>query len=208
MKAKLFLVLILITSFIFAQSKKDYPIQPIPFTQVKVEKGFWFDRMETNRTVTIPYALKLCEETGRIKNFAIAGGSEKGDFCSKYYFDDSDVYKVIEGASYALMLKPDKELEKQLDRIISLISSAQEKDGYLYTVRTMGSHKFERVTGPSRWLNEEGSHELYNLGHLYEAAVAHSMATKKKTLLNVALKSADLVCNVFGPGKISLPSGH
>ncbi len=208
MKAKLFFVLILMTSFIFAQTKRDYPIQPVPFTQVKVEKGFWFDRMETNRTVTIPYALKLCEETGRIKNFAIAGGSEKGDFCSKYYFDDSDVYKVIEGASYALMLKPDKELENQLDKIISLISSAQEKDGYLYTVRTMGSHKFERVTGPSRWLNEEGSHELYNLGHLYEAAVAHSMATKKKTLLNVALKSADLVCNVFGSGKISLPSGH
>src|SRR3989339_1657214 len=208
MKAKLFLVLILMTSFIFAQTKRDYPIQPIPFTQVKVEKGFWFDRMETNRTVTIPYALKLCEETGRIKNFAIAGGSEKGDFCSKYYFDDSDVYKVIEGASYALMLKPDKKLEEQLDKIISLIASAQEKDGYLYTVRTMGSHKFERVTGPSRWLNEEGSHELYNVGHLYEAAVAHFMATKKKTLLNVALKSADLVCSVFGPGKISLPSGH
>jgi len=208
MRARIFFLLVITTAIITAQIKKDYPIQPVPFTQVKVEKGFWYDRMETNRTVTIPYALKLCEETGRIKNFAIAGGSEKGDFCSKYYFDDSDVYKVIEGASYALMLKPDKKLEKQLDKIISLIAFAQEKDGYLYTVRTMGSHKFERVTGPSRWLNEEGSHELYNLGHLYESAVAHFMATKKKTLLNVALKSADLVCNVFGPGKISLPSGH
>ncbi|TSA26506.1 MAG: glycoside hydrolase family 127 protein [Ignavibacteriales bacterium] len=208
MRSRIFFLLVIVTSTITAQTKKDYPIQPVPFTQVKVEKGFWFDRMETNRTVTIPYALKLCEETGRIKNFAIAGGLEKGDFCSKYYFDDSDVYKVIEGASYALMLKPDKELEKQLDKIISLISSAQEKDGYLYTARTMGTHKFERVIGPSRWLNEEGSHELYNVGHLYEAAVAHFMATKKKTLLNVALKNANLVCNVFGPGKISLPSGH
>lgn len=156
MKSKLLFALAIMTTFVLAQTKKDYLIQPVPFTHVKVDKGFWFDRMETNRTVTIPYALKLCEETGRIKNFAIAGGSEKGDFCSKYYFDDSDVYKVIEGASYALMLKPDKKLEKQLDKIISLISSAQEKDGYLYTVRTMGSHKFERVTGPSRWLNEEG----------------------------------------------------
>ena len=208
MKAKLLFVLAVMTTLVLAQTKKDYPIQPVPFTQVKVEKGFWFDRMETNRTITIPYALKLLEETGRVKNFAIAAGLEKGEFCSKYYFDDSDVYKVIEGASYALMLKPDKKLEEQLDKIISLIASAQEKDGYLYTVRTMGSHKFERVTGPSRWLNEEGSHELYNVGHLYEAAVAHFMATKKKTLLNVALKSADLVCNVFGPGKISLPSGH
>ncbi|MHB8905285.1 MAG: beta-L-arabinofuranosidase domain-containing protein, partial [Melioribacteraceae bacterium] len=106
---------------ITAQIKKDYPIHPIPFTQVQMTDGFWFNRMEVNRTVTIPYALKLLEETGRIKNFAIAGKQETGDFCSKYYFDDSDVYKVIEGASYSLMLKPDKKLEDQLDKIISLI---------------------------------------------------------------------------------------
>lgn len=198
----------LLPFLVFAQVKKDYPIQPVPFTKVHITDGFWYNRMETNRTVTIPYALKLLEETGRIKNFAIAGKKETGDFCSKYYFDDSDVYKVIEGASYSLMLKPDKQLEEQLDKIIDLIAIAQEKDGYLYTVRTMGSKKFERVTGPSRWLNEEGSHELYNLGHLYESAVAHYMATGKKTLLDVALKSAELVNNVFGPGKLSLPSGH
>lgn len=209
LKLKLVLTLLLITAlFIHAQMKKDYPIHPVPFTQVHMTDGFWFNRMEINRTVTIPYALKLLEETGRIKNFAIAGKIESGDFCSKYYFDDSDVYKVIEGASYSLMLKPDKQLEEQLDKIISLISTAQEKDGYLYTVRTMGSKKFEKVTGPSRWLNEEGSHELYNLGHLYEAAVAHFMATGKRTLFDVAIKSAELVNTVFGPGKLMLPSGH
>ncbi|MFA7228227.1 MAG: beta-L-arabinofuranosidase domain-containing protein, partial [Melioribacteraceae bacterium] len=204
-----FIAAFLITSLtVTAQMKKDYPIQPVPFTKVHMTDGFWHTRMETNRTVTIPYALKLLEETGRIKNFAIAGNVETGDFCSKYYFDDSDVYKVIEGASYSLMLKKDRQLNNQLDKIISLITLAQEKDGYLYTVRTMGSKKFEKVTGPSRWLNEEGSHELYNLGHLFEAAAAHYMATGKKTLLDVALKSANLIVKIFGPGKLMLPSGH
>ena len=205
---KLFLFLMSVSILLTAQTKKDYPIQPVPFTEVHIKDGFWYNRMETNRTVTIPYALKLLDETGRVKNFEIAAGLQHGDFCSKYYFDDSDVYKVIEGASYALMLKPDKELEERVDKIISLIAAAQEKDGYLYTVRTMGSKKFEKVTGSQRWVNEQWSHELYNLGHLYEAAVAHYMATHKKILLNVALKSAELVNSVFGPGKLELPSGH
>ena len=205
---KLFLFLMSISILLAAQTKKDYPIQPVPFTEVHIKDGFWYNRMETNRTVTIPYALKLLDETGRVKNFEIAAGLQHGDFCSKYYFDDSDVYKVIEGASYALMLKPDKELEERVDKIISLIAAAQEKDGYLYTVRTMGSKKFEKVTGSQRWVNEQWSHELYNLGHLYEAAVAHYMATHKKTLLNVALKSAELVNSVFRPGKLELPTGH
>jgi DUF1680 family protein len=192
-----------------AQSpKKDYPIQPVPFTKVHMTDGFWFHRMEINRTVTIPYALKLCQETGRIDNFAIAAGIKQGDFCSKYFFDDSDVYKVIEGASYAMMLKPDSELENQLDKIIELIGAAQEKDGYLYTARTMKTEKFKNSMGTSRWLNEQWSHELYNVGHMYEAAVAHYMATKKRTLLDIAIKSADLVDREFGPGRIQIPPGH
>lgn len=206
MKTKLLFLLIL-TSFVFSQMK-DYPIQPVPFTKVYLKDGFWFKRMEKNRTVTIPYALKLLEETGRIKNFAIAGKKEIGDFCSKYYFDDSDVYKVLEGASYSLMLKPDSILESKLDSIINIISLAQEEDGYLYTARTMGTKKFEKVIGSERWLNEEGSHELYNLGHLYEAAVAHHLATGKRNFLDIALKSADLVEKNFGPGKLQLPTGH
>ena len=208
MKLRTAIIFLFFSIIVTAQLKKDYPIQPIPFTQVHMTDGFWYNRMEINRTVTIPYALKLLEETGRIKNFAIAAKKETGDFCSSYYFDDSDVYKVIEGASYSLMLKPDVQLEDQLDKIISLIAEAQEPDGYLYTVRTMGSHKFEKVTGPSRWLNEEGSHELYNLGHFYEAAVAHYMATGKKSMLDLAVKSAELICSVFGPGNLMLPSGH
>lgn len=204
---KIILMLIVIASMITPQVK-DYPIQPVPFTKVKLNNGFWFERMEINRKITIPYAIKLLEETGRIKNFSIAAKIDSGDFCTKYYFDDSDVYKVLEGASYSLMLYTDQNLEAKLDSIINLISLAQEEDGYLYTARTIGTKKFEKVIGNERWKNEEGSHELYNLGHLYEAAVAHYLATGKKSLLNIALKSADLVENNFGPGKLQLPTGH
>lgn len=207
MKRVVLLILLLVVS-INAQMKKDYPIQPVPFTKVHVTEGFWFDRMETNRTVTIPYSIKLLEETGRMKNFEIAAKRATGDFCSPYYFDDSDAYKVIEAASYSLMLKPDAELSAKLDKMIEVIGAAQEQDGYLYTPRTIGTKKFEKVTGDKRWLNEEGSHELYTVGHMYEAAVAHYLATGKKNFLDIALKSAELVNSVFGPGKLQLPSGH
>ena len=207
MKRVILPILLLVVS-VYAQMKKDYPIQPVPFTKVHVTEGFWFDRMETNRTVTIPYSIKLLEETGRMKNFEIAAKRAAGDFCSAYYFDDSDVYKVIEAASYSLMLKPDVELSAKLDKMIEVIGAAQEQDGYLYTARTMGTKKFAKVMGDKRWLNEEGSHELYNVGHMYEAAVAHYLATGKKNFLDIALKSAELVSSVFGPGKLQLPTGH
>ncbi|MDP2038674.1 MAG: glycoside hydrolase family 127 protein [Ignavibacteria bacterium] len=207
MKRVVLLIILLVVS-VNAQMKKDYPIQPVPFTKVHVTEGFWFDRMETNRTVTIPYSIKLLEETGRMKNFEIAAKRATGDFCSPYYFDDSDAYKVIEAASYSLMLKPDAELSAKLDKMIEVIGAAQEQDGYLYTPRTIGTKKFEKVTGDKRWLNEEGSHELYTVGHMYEAAVAHYLATGKKNFLDIALKSAELVNSVFGPGKLQLPTGH
>ncbi len=205
---RLVITFLLLVVTLAAQQKKDYPIQPVPFTKVHVTEGFWYDRMETNRTVTIPYSIKLLEETGRMKNFEIAAKRATGDFCSPYYFDDSDAYKVIEAASYSLMLKPDPELSAKLDKMIEVIGAAQEQDGYLYTPRTIGTKKFEKVTGDKRWLNEEGSHELYTVGHMYEAAVAHYLATDKKNFLDIALKSAELVNSVFGPGKLQLPTGH
>jgi len=205
---KLMILFVLATVSFNAQVKKDYPIQPVPFTKVNVTEGFWYNRMETNRLVTIPYSIKLLEETGRMKNFEIAAKRTEGDFCSPYYFDDSDAYKVIEAASYSLMLKPDPELSAKLDSMIEVISAAQEEDGYLFTPRTIGTKKFEKVIGDKRWLNEEGSHELYTVGHMYEAAVAHHLATGKRNLLDIALKSAELVNSVFGPGKLQLPSGH
>lgn len=208
MESKKLLFLFFIALSLISAQKKDYPIQPVPFTKVKISDGFWFDRMEINRTVTIPYAIKMCEETGRVANLEIAAGLKTGEYCTRYPFDESDIYKVIEGASYSLMLKPDKELEIKLDELIAIIEKAQEPDGYLYSARTTKSEKMKKTVGPVRWSNLQWSHELYNIGHLYEAAVAHFMATKKKTLLNVAIKNADLIANEFEPGKTELPSGH
>lgn len=191
---------------------KGYPITPVPFTAVAVKDAFWSPRIETNRTVTIPYAFKQCEETGRVRNFEIAdsvltGILQKGTFCSRYGFDDSDVYKIIEGAAYALHTRYDKDLDDYVDRLIAKIAKAQEEDGYLYTMRTMDPAK---SWAKERWVNDRsnGSHELYNLGHLYEAAVAHFAATGKQTLLHVALKSADLLCETFGPTKMHTVPGH
>jgi hypothetical protein len=184
------------------------PIEPVRFTDVVFSDGFWAPRLETNRTVTIPFAFKQSEDTGRVKNFEIAAGLKQGSFCTAYGFDDSDVYKVIEGASYSLAVRPDPALNSYLDELISKIAAAQEKDGYLYTDRTINPAATLPMAGKERWSNEQESHELYNLGHLYEAGVAHFQATGKRTLLNVALKSADLVTRTFGPnGRKEVP-GH
>ncbi len=189
--------------------QSGYPLSPVLFTEVKLVDEFWAPRIETNRAVTIPFAFKQCETTGRIANFEIAAGLKEGSFCTKYPFDDSDVFKVIEGASYALMTHPDPGLEKYVDELIAKIAAAQEDDGYLYTARTIDpAHPPVDWVGKERWSNLYMSHELYNLGHLYEAAVAHYRATGKKNLLNVALKSADLILNVFGPGKRHDVPGH
>ncbi len=188
--------------------RKDYPFVPARFTDVHVTDEFWSKRMETNRAVTIPFAFRKCEETGRIDNFAIAGGLKKGEQCGVYPFDDSDPFKIIEGASYSLSSHPDPALERYLDSLIAIIAVAQEKDGYLYTARTNNARRLEGWAGESRWLRESRSHELYNAGHLYEAAAAHFEATGKRTLLDIALKNADLVAGVFGPGKLRIPPGH
>jgi hypothetical protein len=192
-----------------AEGTRDYPIKPVPFTAVKLTDGFWAPRIETNRTVTIPAIFKKCEETGRIDNFAIAGGLMKGEYKGERY-NDTDVYKTIEGASYSLMVHPDPVLDGYLDGVIAKIAAAQEPDGYLYTPRTASPGKVQPGTGAERWAELAISHELYNAGHLYEAAVAHYMATGKRSLLDVALKNADLVARTFGPeaGKRQGFPGH
>ncbi len=186
---------------------KDYPIQPVPFTSVKLTEGFWYNRSEINRKVTIPYNFEKCEETGRISNFAKAGGLEEGEF-EGIYFNDSDVFKVIEGASYSLQIYPDPELDKYLDGLIAKIAAAQEEDGYLYTNRTINPKKAADKAGEERWTSLNHYHELYNVGHMYEAAAAHYQATGKTSLLDVAIKNADLIDDVFGPGKNMGVPGH
>ncbi|HNW76856.1 MAG TPA: glycoside hydrolase family 127 protein [Bacteroidales bacterium] len=186
-----------------------YPFTPVPFTSVKVNDHFWAPRIRKNHEVTIPIAIRKSRETGRIRNFMIAGKVVPGSFCSLYPFDDSDVYKIIEGASYSLQTFPDPELSLTLDTLIRYIALAQEPDGYLYTNRTIDSTHMHEWVGKKRWEKDpELSHELYNLGHLYEAAVAHYQATGKRTLLDVALKSADLVYADFIGKQLPWYPGH
>jgi len=206
---------LMLVSFVFigcSTRGQDYSINSVNLTDVRFNDNFWSLRIENNRKVTIPHSFKQSEETGRIKNFEIAGGLAQGDFCSRYPFDDSDVYKLIEGASYQLRLQPDPELDRYLDGLIAKIAAAQEEDGYLYTARSIknkgGKIPLEEWVTDKRWEREQEAHELYNAGHLYEAAVAHYLATGKKTLLNVALRNAELVLHDFGPGKVMLPPGH
>lgn len=191
----------------------DYPIQPVPFTSVKLTDNFWAPRIKRNADVTIPIAFGYCESTGRIKNFEIAGGLDTGKFQTTYPFDDSDVFKIIEGASYSLQTYPDPKLESYLDTLIWKIGLAQEPDGYLYTNRTIaekhGGAGLHEWVSKNRWETDSIlSHELYNLGHLYEAAVAHYQATGKRTLLDIALKSADLVNKDFGWDRVKVYPGH
>ena len=179
-------------------AKGDYPITPVPFTDVQIRDGFWQPRQETNRTATIPYVIRMCEETGRIDNFMVAGKLKEGKFVGRRY-NDSDVFKAMEAAAYSLHVHPDPELDATMDRLISYVAAAQEPDGYLYTPRTIDPKNLPPRTGPERWSFLEQSHELYNVGHMYEAAVAHFLATGKRTFLAVAIKNADLVCRTFGP---------
>ena len=194
---------------------KDYPYSPAVMTNVTVTGGFWLPRIETNRIVTLKADFEKCE-LARIPNFRNAAERKWGTF-KGIPFDDSDVYKVIEGAAYVLATRKDPELEKYVDGVNAAIAGAQEPDGYLYTARTLGYTKkgkdgkigYGRM-GPTRWSYLAHSHEFYNVGHLYEAAVAYFEATGNRTLLDAAIKSADLIDRTFGPEPSQLKdtSGH
>jgi DUF1680 family protein len=193
---------------------RDYPIRPVPAHQVRFTDAFWWPRLEVNRTATIPVSFQMCEETGRIENFKVAAGLSGKKWTGKFGFNDSDVSKVLEGAAYSLMTHPDANLQSYADELIGYMAAAQEDDGYLYTAWTAR----DKIDNPAnitccypkrdRWVDSRDSHELYNLGHMYEAAAAHFQATGKRNFLDVATKSADLLVNTFGPGKLEIPSGH
>lgn len=184
-------------------------IRPISLDKVKINDRFWSPRIEINHKITIPHAFKNCEKTGRIANFSRAAGLLNDGKKPIFPFDDSDVFKVIKGAAYSLIIKPDSKLEDYVDDLIEKIAAAQEDDGYLYTTRTINPEKPHVWAGKKRWeLVSILSHELYNMGHLIEAAIGYFQATGKQKLLNVAIKSADLIYNEFGPGKIERIPGH
>ncbi|WP_221394054.1 glycoside hydrolase family 127 protein [Dyadobacter sp. NIV53] len=208
-KSLSFIFLLISSQILFAQ---DNRIIPVPLKNVKTHQGFWHSRLATARTVTIPHVLNETEKSGRIDNFAVAGGLKKGVFQGAR-FDDSDVFKIFEGAAYSLQNHYDVKLDHYLDSLITLFAAAQEPDGYLYTLRTINKDttgSYDWIAGPYRYSFENGSHELYNVGHLYEAAVAHYEATGKKTLLNVAIKNADHLVKTFGPnpGQLVVVPGH
>ena len=202
-----------VLSFVFCFSSvlsvvaADYPIKAASMTQTRVTRGFWFDRLATNRLVTLKADFAKCNETPRIANFTNCAARAKGKF-GGIFFDDSDVYKVMEGAAYVYAETKDPELERYMDWLIGEMAKAQEPDGYLYTARTLGGNK--SIEGTARWEDLRWTHEFYNQGHMYEAAVAWFEATGKTNFLAIARKSADLIDRTFGwePGKLKLTSGH
>lgn len=193
---------------------KDYPITPVPFNQVQFTDNFWKPRIERMFTVTLPHELDELRSTGRDKNFVLAAMAietnvDTASFCTQYPFDDTDLYKVIQGISYLLQIHPDAALKASMDSLINLIAAAQEPDGYLYTARTINPSSPPDWSGLKRWVNvEKLSHELYCSGHLFQAAAANYVATGDKKLLNVAIKNADLLQRTFGWGKLEKYPGH
>lgn len=188
-----------------------YPISPVPFTSVKVTDDFWGQRLKASREVTIPLAFSKCEETGRYENFVKAANPSPDYVVGGLSFDDTDVYKTIEGASYLLQTYPDKKLEKYIDSVLNVVAAAQEPDGYLFTARTMNPAKPHEWAGSKRWEKvEDLSHEFYNLGHMIEGAIAHYQATGKRKFLDIAIKYADCVEREIGdaPGKEVKVPGH
>ncbi len=167
-------------------------LEAVSFSDIKIEDEFWSSRISAHKKNTLKACLDKCESTGRISNFAKAGKLLKGEFEGIYY-NDSDVYKVIEGIAYSLINGPDQELERRADQIIDYIAAAQEKDGYLFSYFTL-------VNPDEKWTNM-AKHEMYCGGHLIEAAIAYHQATHKTKLLTVACKLADHYDSVFGPEK-------
>jgi DUF1680 family protein len=194
------LLLLSVAAFLVRAGEKSAGLTAVPFQDVKISDSFWSPRIKTNRTETIEANLRQCEQTGRIKNFTVAGKLVEGKHQGALY-NDSDVYKVLEGIAYTLADKRDEELEKRTDAIIDQIAAAQQPDGYLNTYYTL-------VEPKNRWKNIQHGHELYCAGHLIEAAVAYKQATGKTKLFDVACKLADHIDSVFGPGKKIDATGH
>ena len=194
--------------------KAGYEIEPVNIQNVKLTDSFWLPIIKRVQEITIAYAIQKCNEEGRFENFLIAGKQKNGTVRGEMPFDDTDVYKIIEGASNTLISAPNPKLEKVLDSLIAIVKSGQEKDGYLTTWRTINPAKppapWVPVIEGKRWESLQISHECYNAGHLIEAAVVHYEATGKRNFLDIAIKNADLLVKTFGdkPGQVKGVPGH
>ncbi|MDE7377321.1 MAG: glycoside hydrolase family 127 protein [Muribaculaceae bacterium] len=202
---------LLLPAAVMSQSHHGYPIDPVPFTSVHVTDGFWGQRLDASRNVTIPLAFSKCEESGRYQNFINAAHPSDTIHVGGFSFDDTDVYKTIEGASYLMQTYPDPALDRYIDSVLVIVAAAQEPDGYLYTARTMNPRHPHEWAGAERWEAVEVlSHEFYNLGHMVEGAIAHYQATGKRNFLDIAIRYADCVCDAIGdaPGQVARVPGH
>ena len=206
-------------------AQSGYPYTQVPFTSVKITSNtFWGDRIQAAREVTIPLAFSKCESEHRYKNFEMAAytlqhpghpGLQTPEWdVAKFMgfsFDDTDVYKTIEGASYVLQTYPDAKLKAYIDSVLDVVGAAQESDGYLYTARTINPEHPHGWAANRRWAAEEhASHELYNLGHMVDAACAHYQATGSTKFLDIAKRYADCVIKEVGPnpGQACVVPGH
>ena len=208
-------ILILIASAMLcactATTDKSEVLGAVDFTKVKITDSFWRQRLDVNEKVTIPHAIKKCYDEGRVDNFIFAGGLKEGKFRGHFGFDDSDVYKVLEGMAYSYSVSGDEAVRQQMDTLISYIAAAQQPDGYLYTPYTLKCRDYMNLWctyDKERYDNLSNSHEFYNMGHMYEAAVAHYIATGQRNFLDIAIKSADHIYSLFGPGKTEAMPGH
>lgn len=196
------------------KKENTYKIAPVPIKDVKLTDNFWLPIVKRVQEKTIQYAINKCSQEGRFDNFLIAGGKMEGTVKGAMPFDDTDVYKIIEGASNSLLSAPNPELQTLIDSLIKIVKIGQEADGYLTTWRTINPAKpsapWVEVKEGKRWESLFMSHELYNAGHLYEAAAVHFKATGKRNFLDIALKNADLMVKTFGDNstKIQAVPGH
>lgn len=188
-------------------------LTPVSFDKVTLTDNFWSNRMKIQKEVLVPVAFErteiAVEDLRRTANYL--KGIE-GPLPSDSRFSTSDLFKVLEGAAYLLKMERDPKLEKQIDDIADIIAQAQKEDGYLYPPHITGSYKTAPLWGgagmgdkPYSWVVH--SHELYNMGHLYEAAAAYYQATGKKNLLDIAEKSAKHINKVFFEGDPNYNNG-
>src|SRR5258708_17196248 len=178
-------------------------LRPVPISAVKLNDCFWEPRRQINRSVLLPEQYQFCEETGRIDNFLLASGKKQGSF-QGYYFNDSDIYKWIEAASWTLATDFEPELAKKIALLAVEIAAMQQPDGYLNSY-------FAQERFKERWTNLRFMHELYVAGHFIQAAIAHKRVTGSDQLLHIACRLADHICQVFGPleeGKKAEADGH
>jgi DUF1680 family protein len=180
---------------------RDYPITPVPVAKVAITDGFWHQRLDAHFNSGLDHALDQCRKTGRLDNFEIAAGLKTGAHQGAC-FNDSDVYKILEGMAYSTSGPMKPEHRKFLDDFIGVLGKAQRDDGYLYTYYQV-KNEMDR-----RWTDIANMHEDYCAGHLFEAGATHYRMTGRRELLDISLKFADHLDRTFGPGKKTEPPGH